>query len=119
MDKSVTRTCVVCGVCIDGHHPNARVCSDACRVERKREREYRRYADNPEKHNEYRRNRYAANPEKRRESQRRYRAANLEKYREYERRYRAANPEKYRDRDRRRNAEMSAALQVLRDMNLI
>jgi hypothetical protein len=114
---------------------NQRYCSARCRrrerrhrrqltphgLARRRERNRKRYAANPEKYRE-RAKRSAADPEKRperlarrRELDRKRRAANPERYRTYERRYNAAhpgrhqryyaaNPEKYRQYGRERLA---------------
>jgi len=71
------------------------------RVVKKRERERKRIAANPEKNRERVRKWTAANPDKKRECRRKRVAANPEKYREQARKWRATNPEKYREQVRK------------------
>lgn len=92
---AAARHCLVCGNSLAGRHGLTKTCSDACYLERERQRARKRYWKDPETARAYARQRFAgADRDKLLAYRRKYRAANPRIGSVTE--WRKQNPEKYR-----------------------
>ena len=113
------RWCIICEVDISHLHPNAKMCSNACRRVRFQEKNHNWHRKNLEKAREKNRNWYRKNPEKARERDRNWRRKNPEKVREDRRNWYRKNLEEVRERDRNRNRKQRLVANVLAELGLV
>lgn len=118
------RTCVVCGIGIEGAHGRKVVCSPPCKRERRNDLRRAWCAANPERvRAQWARQSARRDPQEARERTRLWRLANPEWNRENNRLWREKNRERIRAQhrkwERRRRAEFRAIVAVSREIGLV
>jgi predicted nucleic acid-binding Zn ribbon protein len=110
------RTCVVCGVSIEGHHFNAKTCSKSCAKRRNAEAMIRWKSENAERYRAMQRDWYAANRQRVLDQQKERIDKNPEARRRNQAAYRIRHQEKLRAEGRMKSMRARAALKLIHEI---